>query len=102
VFELHLAKCAARAFVAEQFLQAHHIGGQAVDLLLRFVNRRQARHYAGEGLVRFLETFFESFVDLAGNFRQATVGRFGKFGHSLSELLRCADQRQIDLFHFAL
>jgi hypothetical protein len=58
-FQLHLAEGAARFLVAEQLLQAHHAAGERLDLLLRFVDGRQALHHADEGLVGLAKAFVQ-------------------------------------------
>ena len=71
--QLHFAKRAARAFVAEDFLQADHIGRQTLDFFLRLVDHRKPCHHRREGIVGLLEAFVEPLGDFAGNLVQPAV-----------------------------
>ncbi len=84
--QLHLAEGAARAFVAQDLLQRHDVGGEPLDLLLRLVDHREARHHRGEGLVGFLEALVEALGDLAGDLVQAAVDGLRQLLHALAEL----------------
>ena len=59
-------------------LKAHHVGGQAIKLLLRLVDSREARHHTDKCFVGFFETFIEAFVHLAADFGQPCIGGFGE------------------------
>ena len=50
VVQLHLAEGAARLLVGQHFLQAHDLGRQLADLLLRLVDARQALAQVGDDL----------------------------------------------------
>src|SRR5450759_5921238 len=76
--ELHFAECTARTLVAQQFLQAHNIGGQGLNFLLRIVDGLQPRHDVDEGLVGLLEAFVEALVDLAADLTRARIDSLGK------------------------
>jgi hypothetical protein len=69
--QLHLAEGAAGALVAQQLLQADHVGGEIADLLLGLVDGGEAGHHAGEGLVGLAEALVEALVDVAGDGLQA-------------------------------
>ena len=77
-FQLDLAKCPARALVAEQFLQGQHVARQAVDFLLRLVDGGESRHYVGKGFVGLFEALIKTFGDLAGNLRQPRIHALGQ------------------------
>ena len=59
-------------------LQADDIGGQTIDLLLRFIDRRQSRHYVGKSFVGFLEAFVKALIHLATDFGKTRVIGFGQ------------------------
>ena len=92
-FQLNLAEGAARALVAQHFLQRHDVGRQAVDLLLRLVDHRQPRHHRGEGLVGFLEAFVEPLGHLAGDLIEPAIDRLRQLLHALVEVRGHAFQR---------
>ncbi len=92
-FQLDLAEGAARALVAQYLLQADDIGRQVLDLFLRLVDHRQARHHRGEGLVGLLEALVEPLGDLAGDFVEPAVDRLRQLLHALAELRGHAFQR---------
>ena len=94
--ELHFAERAARLLVAEQFLQADHAAGEAVDLLLRLVDGGEALHHVDEGLVGLLEALVQALAHLARDLLQALVdlgvqllgGRGQLLDHRLAALAR--------------
>ena len=95
-FQLHLAEGAACALVAEQLLQGDHVRGESVDLALCFVDGREPRHHAGEGLVGLAESFLQALVDLAADLLEARVGAARQSLDGAGELLRDGMQRVLD------
>jgi hypothetical protein len=90
--ELDLAESAAGAFVTQQLLQAHDVAGEAVDLSLRLVDRRQPRHDVGKRFVGALEPLLQPLVHLAADLLQARVGgageRLDRAGHLLADAVQ--------------
>ena len=87
-FQLHLTESATRALVAEQLLQAHHIGGQAIDFFLRLVDGGEPRHDLSKGVVGFLEALVQPLRYLAADLLQARVGGERQGFHRALELQR--------------
>ncbi len=77
-FQLHFTERPARALVAQQFLQADDVGGQAVYFFLSLIYGSQPRHHADESFIGFLEAFVEPLVHLAADLLQSPVHRLGQ------------------------